>query len=161
MVVNCPLSSASVVVELGPGTGAVTGLILKRISRGTLFLPIELDPACVAVLKERFPGVKVFADSAERLPELVRQAGKSQVDCVISGLPWANMPQKLQQRILGAIVECLPPGGVFNTFAYVHACWLPTARRFRASLANYFSEVQLSPVVWRNVPPAIVYRCTR
>lgn len=161
MMENCPLSSASVVVELGPGTGAFTERILGKLSPKTAFLPIELDPACVSLLTERFPGLKVYCDSAERLPELLKQAGHAHVDCVISGLPWANMPAHAQRRILEAVVQTLRPNGVFNTFTYLHARWLPSACQFRALLRTKFSEVRLSPVVWRNMPPAYIYRCVR
>lgn len=161
MVANCALNSASVVVELGPGTGAFTGHILKELSPRATFMPVELDPVCVALLTERFPGLKVYCESAERLPELLRQTGQSQVDCIISGLPWANMPPGVQQRILGAVIKTLRPDGVFNTFTYLHARWLPTARKFRALLKTQFSQVQHSPVVWRNMPPAFIYRCKR
>ena len=59
------------------------------------------------------------------------------------------------------IVESLRPGGTFATFAYLHALCLPNARRFRKRLESVFTKVELSPVVWMNLPPAFVYRCTK
>ena len=47
------------------------------------------------------------------------------------------------------------------TFAYVHGAGLPWGRSFRRLLERSFSEVRTSPVVWRNLPPAIVYRCRK
>ena len=35
------------------------------------------------------------------------------------------------------------------------------AKRFAGLLPNYFTTVSKSPVVWKNVPPAFVYRCRR
>jgi phospholipid N-methyltransferase len=58
-------------------------------------------------------------------------------------------------------LECLSPKGVFTTFAYAHAYWLPTAVRFRKRLKAHFGSVKTSRLVWRNVPPAYVYRCRR
>jgi phosphatidylethanolamine/phosphatidyl-N-methylethanolamine N-methyltransferase len=161
MIENCYLSSSSVVVELGPGTGVFTERILRELPPTASFLPIELDPACVTLLSERFPGLKVYGNSAEQLPDLLRQAGHPHADCIISGLPWANMASDVQKRILGAVVLALRPQGVFNTFTYLHARWLPTACRFRALLRSQFTEVRFSPVVWRNIPPAFIYRCVR
>jgi phospholipid N-methyltransferase len=161
MLHGCNLKEADTVVELGPGTGAFTAHILKRMGRKTTFLAIELDPTCVSQLCRRFPGLKVHQESAGNLPKLLPLHGKTQVDCVISGLPWANMPLGTQQQVLSAVVNSIRHGGVFQTFAYVHACWFPTARRFRQMLEASFPQVTKSPIVWKNLPPAFVYHCVR
>jgi phospholipid N-methyltransferase len=80
---------------------------------------------------------------------------------IVSGLPWASTPFALQKRILAAIVRSLAPTGRFTTFAYLPARWMPGAIRFRRQLEASFGHVELSPVVWRNLPPAFVYRCGR
>jgi phospholipid N-methyltransferase len=36
---------------------------------------------------------------------------------------------------------------------------LPSARRFRRKLRDYFNEVRIDRTVWVNVPPAFVYQC--
>ena len=161
MLQDCDLKSARTVVELGPGTGAFTRLILERIGAQTLFLALELDQACVARMREELPRVKVYHDSAERLAHYLNQPGHDQAEVIISGLPWTNMRPRIQDRILDAVLECLSPKGVFTTFAYAHAYWLPTAVRFRKRLKAHFGSVKTSRLVWRNVPPAYVYRCRR
>ncbi|MGH8513616.1 MAG: class I SAM-dependent methyltransferase, partial [Gammaproteobacteria bacterium] len=48
------------VVELGPGTGAITEALLARgIAPGRLFL-VEFDPGFCKLLRRRFPGVHVI-----------------------------------------------------------------------------------------------------
>jgi phospholipid N-methyltransferase len=66
-----------------------------------------------------------------------------------------------QNRIFDAVFASLAPGGLFTTFAYVHARWLPTSLRFRQRLFRHFSRIEVTPIVWRNLPPAFVYRCWR
>lgn len=44
------------VVEIGPGTGALTGMLADRYDR---FAAIEIDPRAVAVLREHLPGLDV------------------------------------------------------------------------------------------------------
>jgi phospholipid N-methyltransferase len=161
MLQDCDLKSARTVVELGPGTGAFTRLILERIGARTLFFALELDQTCVARLREALTRVTVYHDSAERLAHYLSQHGREQAEVIISGLPWTNMRPQIQDRILDAVLECLSPKGVFTTFAYAHAYWLPTAVRFRKRLKEHFSSVKTSRLVWRNVPPAYVYRCRR
>jgi phospholipid N-methyltransferase len=161
MLQDCDLRSAEVVVELGPGTGAFTRVILERIRPQTLFLALEVDQACAARLRGELEGVAVYHDSAERLAHYLARHGRVQTDYVISGLPWTNMRPQVQDRILNAVIQCLGPRGVFTTFAYAHAYWLPTAVRFRKRLRQHFGSVKTSRLVWRNLPPAYVYRCRR
>jgi phosphatidylethanolamine/phosphatidyl-N-methylethanolamine N-methyltransferase len=35
---------------------------------------------------------------------------------------------------------------------------LPAGRRFRRTLEQRFERVEARPIVWRNAPPALVYR---
>ena len=49
--------------------------------------------------------------------------------------------------------------GVFTTFAYAHVMNLPTQKRFRELLQESFDVVEVTPIVWRNVPPALAYQC--
>jgi phosphatidylethanolamine/phosphatidyl-N-methylethanolamine N-methyltransferase len=158
MLADCDLRNAQVVVELGPGTGSFTRLILERIGKGSLFLAMELDEDSVRRLRVAFPDLEVHHRSAEGLPDLLDAHGR-RADCVVSGLPWANMGAEVQDRILDGVVGSLRPHGVFTTFAYLHARWLPGAVRFRRRLDRRFGSVRMSPVVWRNLPPAFVYCC--
>ncbi len=155
------LHEAETVVEFGAGTGVFTRLIGERVKGGALVLAFEIDPRLAAELRGEIPGVTIVNDSAERVVEHLRGAGRESADCIVSGLPWALFSSELQKRLLGAVVAALKPGGRFATFAYIPAAWLPTGRRFRRLLHGYFPHVDTTHVVWRNFPPAFVYRCTR
>src|SRR2546427_11552058 len=67
MLRGCDLRNARTVVEFGAGTGAFTRLILERIGGHTTFLALELDDKHVRGLRQRFPGVPVYRDSAEKV----------------------------------------------------------------------------------------------
>jgi phosphatidylethanolamine/phosphatidyl-N-methylethanolamine N-methyltransferase len=155
------VSDARTIVELGGGTGAFTERITREAPEDAVILSIEVNPTFAEILASRFADVHVVADSAERVSEHLRSAGRVFADCVVSGLPWAAFDGALQSRLLAAIRDVLAIGGTFATFAYVHASWLPTARHFRERLESNFASVHVTPVVWRNLPPAFVYRCTR
>jgi phosphatidylethanolamine/phosphatidyl-N-methylethanolamine N-methyltransferase len=159
MLQGCSFGQADTVIELGAGTGAFTGLILKRIKQSATFIAIELDPIHARRLHRRFPGLAVYNDTAENLADCLALHGKSKADHIISGLPWANIPRIEQNRIMDAILSCLAPNGLFTTFAYLHARWLPKARQFRRVLRQSFATTQISPIIWKNFPPALVYRC--
>lgn len=161
LLLGCDLQNARSVVELGPGTGVVTHMILQRMGPRTRFIAVELDAKSVRGLRRRFPGVPVYHDTAENIARYLKRQGQTQTECIISGLPWATMEFSVQHRIMNQVLAALAPNGVFTTFAYVHAFWMPKAQRFRRWLRRHFEKVEISRVVWRNVPPAFVYRCRR
>lgn len=160
MIHGFGLGSSDTVVELGPGTGAFTAHILSNIGSKTTFIALELDPIFVAGLRKQFPGLTVYNDSAERMVEYLARHGKARADYIICGLPWASLPLEVQDRVLEAVLGSLAPGGIFTTFGYLHARWMPNALRFRSRLKRRFAHVVTSAVVWKNFPPAFVYRCS-
>ncbi|WP_250009057.1 class I SAM-dependent methyltransferase [Actinoplanes sp. M2I2] len=157
-----PATGSPVVVELGPGTGAFTAPVQRRLAvSGGRHIAIELNPRFATHLATRYPAVDVVTANAAALREVLAQRGVDQVDVVISGLPWAAFDQKLRHDVLSEVVAVMHPAGVFTTFAYVHARWSPPAQRLLRSLQSRFEEVVVSRTVWRNLPPALVYFCRR
>jgi len=161
MVSALDLHKADAVLEYGPGTGAFTTHILRKLKPGAHFAAIELNPAFADRFQARYPDVQLFRDSVANVEAICRRAGIPAVDCIVSGLPWATFPQSLQRECLDAMMRILRPGGRFVTFTYLHSLMLPGARQFSKLLPQYFSEVSKSPVVWLNLPPAFAYRCRR
>lgn len=155
------LGNARAVAELGPGTGVVTKEAIKQCAPDTRFFAVELDKQICEEFKTTLPDVDILNANACELDKLCQAEGIKELDAVVSGLPWASFPASLQQDILSAVVKSLKKGGKFSTFAYLQGMVLPSGRRFRKLLEKEFSEVTLSPVVWKNLPPAIVYRCIK
>lgn len=151
----------SAVAEYGPGTGAFTGSILNAKRNDARYLALELDASMVQIMQRRFPDLAVHHASVARVRSICDAEKIDALDAIISGLPWAAFPDSLQEELLDATMEVLSPGGQFVTFAYLQGLLLPAGKRFRERIARYFAEVSTSPVVWRNLPPAIVYRCRR
>jgi len=156
-----PRSGAPVVVELGPGTGAVSAIIDRRLPAAGRHLAVELDPDMVACLRGTRPSLEVVPGDARKLGALLAARAVTHADAVVSGLPWALFDRPAQAAILGEVARLLGPTGAFTTFAYLHGMPLHTARRFRRTLADTFDEVVVSRTVWRNLPPAFGYVCRR
>jgi phospholipid N-methyltransferase len=161
MVEGMDLPDAETVVELGPGTGVFTELIVGQLKPGARLFCVEINCGMAEELKKRFPGIRVVNDTVENLSQHLAAEDRAGVDAVISGLPWAAFSPDRQKRLLDAAIGPLKAGGRFTTFAYSHAAWTPPARHFRELLDSRFSQVDTSKVVWRNVPPAFVYRCRK
>lgn len=158
VVNSCDFQPGDTVVELGPGTGAFTELLLERLEGRGRLIAVEISQSNIEVLRRRFPPCRLIHDSAENLP---RHLGRQRAECIISGLAWSNMLPRVQDRILEAVWNSLAPKGQFVAFAYAHSFWMPTALRFRRLLAHNFARVETTPIVWRNLPPAYIYRCWR
>ncbi|GAA1507651.1 methyltransferase domain-containing protein [Sphaerisporangium rubeum] len=161
--IACPVPERGdpVIVELGPGTGAFTAEIQRRLGGRGHHLAVEINPRLAELLAGRHPAAQVVVDDAAELPRILTERGLDRADAVISGLPWAAFSPSVQDRLLAAITAALAPAGAFTTFAYVHARTLPPALRFRRLLGTAFEEVVQSRTVWGNVPPAFVYHARR
>ncbi|GAB3911982.1 methyltransferase domain-containing protein [Kibdelosporangium lantanae] len=152
-----PTSGRPTVVELGPGTGAVTGAIQRRLPPEGRHVAVEIDPTMVDHLRAAHPEVDVVHGDAADLAPL----GVTGVEAVVSGLPWSLFPVDRQRAILREVVRVLAPGGAFTTFAYRHTGAMSGARTFHRLLDGVFDEVITSHTVWWNMPPARIYVCRR
>ena len=155
---------SKLIVEFGPGTGAFTGEILRHCQPGTTFFAIEQNADFAAYLRLTYPSVTTHCESVANVGALCAASGfetAGSIDGIICGLPWAAFSDQLQCDLLRATEQALRPGGRFATFAYLQGTLLPAGRRFRRKLAATFGKVEKSPIVWRNLPPAFIYRCTK
>ena len=93
--------------------------------------------------------------SAEILPVLTAERGWTDVDHIVSGLPFASLPAATTRLILDGVHQVLRVGGTFTTFQYLHAYRLPPAVAFRRQLSARLGCQPSSQLVVRNVPPAL------
>ena len=145
------------VVELGGGTGSITSALLARDAEPGSLLVVERDPALSRRLALRFPEARVLMGDARRLPVLLSAAGvKEPVAAVVSGLPLLSMSREAQADILAGVTRVLAPGAAMVQFTYGLACPVP-----RLLLARLGLRGQRVRRVWRNLPPAFVWRFER
>ncbi|MDQ3885480.1 MAG: SAM-dependent methyltransferase, partial [Actinomycetota bacterium] len=124
-------------------------------------LAVELDPVLAQHVAWKYPDVEVVLGDAVALGDLLAERDISQVDAVVSGLPWSLIRPDSQHAILDVVARALCPGAPFTTVAYLHARLMSGARGFRALLDEVFDEVLMTSTVWRNLPPALTYVCRR
>ena len=156
MVAHLPHHMPISVVELGPGTGAFTGAIVKRLGSDGRFLAIDIEPAFVKKIRERWPSVECVCASAEDLERLVLDRGLGPVDHIISGLPFASLPVAMTRQILEGIKHTLRPGGTFTTFQYVHGYGMPPGRLFRRQMSALMGGPPRRRLVLQNFPPTFI-----
>ncbi|MFM7076103.1 MAG: class I SAM-dependent methyltransferase [Planctomycetaceae bacterium] len=146
------------VVELGSGTGPMTRA-LASVLPGLPRFAVEALPEMAAATRRAAPGVEVVEGSAAELPRFLAERGLGRAEGIVSGLPFAAWPERLQQEVLDGVLAALTPDGRMVTFTYVTSAWLPAARRFRRLLERSFARVTRGATVWANLPPAFVYVC--
>ncbi len=161
MVQTSAVDKASSVIELGPGTGAFTGHILESLSDGAHFAAIEKCSDLALTVSRKFPHARVIEGCATELQNHLESGNIPRPDAILSGLPWAVFGQDLQTAILEQIHGALEKDGVFSTFAYYGPHRLESGRRFRSNLERVFGNIQKTPVILQNFPPAFIYYCRR
>ncbi|HVC94790.1 MAG TPA: methyltransferase [Pirellulales bacterium] len=169
--VGCQRGPRSV-LEVGPGTGAVTRQIVERLGRDDRFDLVEVNDQFVAHLRGRFRDEPAFAAVADRvtiingpLEELRRE---HKYDAIVSGLPLNNFAVADVEQILAAFGELLAAGGTLSFFEYVAVRPARAAvsgradrRRLRGIgrvLTNTLNGNEIRrDIVWPNLPPAWVH----
>lgn len=144
------------IVELGPGTGAVTAQIRQIIPESGNYLGVEREPIFVQMLRQRFPELKIVNGLAERAGEMYKENGLKRPKAIISCVPSSTQSRKTLDSIIGVLDQIMVHGSVFRTFQYVHAFPLPSARHFRQRMDSVFGPYRRGRVVIKNLPPAIV-----
>ncbi len=149
------------VMEMGPGTGALTDQIRHILPDDDGYIGIELEPRFVDLLRERFPNLRFEQNTVTRAFQVHADSGTPPVKVVICGLPISTLPIPVIDEIIGNLDRLLDPGSVFRMYQYVHAYYLPSAIRFRRRMASLFSDYRCEALVLRNLPPALVLTWSR
>lgn len=135
------------VVEIGAGTGNVTNALLEQGIPPERLIIIELSPAFVARLRERFPQLTIIQASATDLSCLLPQGIK--VKAIVSSLPLCSLPQAISCAIVQQWHQLLSDsGGLAIQFTYNlrNPRWVENIKAPRLS----------QRIVWLNLPPARV-----
>lgn len=143
------------VLELGPGTGAFTRMLLARGVLERNLILIEHSSAFADLLQHRFPEALVRQIDASRLAQANLVNGRG-VGIVVSGLPLLSMKPRKVMAILAGAFGYLRSGGAFYQFTYGWNCPIP--RRILDRLGLKATRVGRTLF---NVPPAAVYRISR
>lgn len=154
------LHKAESVVELGPGTGVFTAQIQQQLMKDASFFALELNKNFVETTRTRCPQVRVYHDSADKLPKYLRRNKLKQADCIVSSLPWTIFDSADQDRLLDKISTSLKPGGKFISIVYLGAKARTRGRYFINSLPLHFQNVEKSSTIWANLPPTQVISCS-
>ena len=143
------IDSDAPVIELGPGTGAITNaLIAQGVEQKRLVL-VEYNPGFCALLRDRYPHATVVQGDAYALRDSLWNVLSAPASAVVSGLPLVTKPMLTRLKLIRDAFVAMSPGSPFVQFTYSVAPPIPR------SLPGVSTEA--SERIWMNLPPARVW----
>ena len=136
------------VIELGPGTGAVTEALVEQGIEPSRLVLVEFNPVVCRLLRSRYPQATVMQGDAYGLQRLLENFEPAAA--MVSGLPLMTKPIKLRNRLIADAFKLMAPTAPFIQFTY----------------AMVGSPIPKNPVgivakaserIWMNLPPARVW----
>ncbi|WP_298508008.1 rRNA adenine N-6-methyltransferase family protein [uncultured Kordia sp.] len=154
MVKNIDFDNVKVIVEFGPGNGIITKEILKRIQPQTKLIAFEINERFFQSLEKiKHSQLIIEKVSAEDIAEVLQKHGFNKADCVVSSLPFTNIPTEISDRILKNAYDAMIDNGLFVQFQY--------SLTYYKKLKKVFNDkVKLSFELF-NIPPAFVYNAKK
>jgi len=143
------VESKGPVIELGPGTGAITNALIEHGVDQKRLVLVEYNPGFCALLRDRYPQAKIVQGDAYRLRETLWNVLSAPADAVVSGLPLVTKPMLTRVRLVRDAFAALAPGAPFVQFTYSVVPPIPK------SLPGVSTEA--SERIWMNLPPARVW----
>jgi phosphatidylethanolamine/phosphatidyl-N-methylethanolamine N-methyltransferase len=137
------------VVELGPGTGAITNALIEHGVDQKRLVLVEYNPGFCALLRDRYPQARVVQGDAYALRDSLRGVLDARASAVVSGLPLVTKPMLTRLKLIRDAFTALAPGAPFVQFTYSVAPPIPK------SLPGVSTEA--SERIWMNLPPARVW----
>src|SRR5262244_1507419 len=137
------------VIELGPGTGAVTAALVEQGIEPSRLVLVEFNPTFCRLLRTRYPTATVVQGDAYGIKRLLSGVLQQPAAGVVSGLPLFTKPLRMRLRLLFEAFGLMSPGAPFVQFTYNAVAPIPK-RLDRVS-------AEASERVWMNIPPARVW----
>lgn len=137
------------VVELGPGTGAITNALIEHGVEQSRLVLVEYNPGFCALLRDRYPQATVVQGDAYALRDSLSKVLMSPASAVVSGLPLVTKPMLTRLKLIRDAFSALNPGAPFVQFTYSVTPPIPK------SLPGVSTEA--SERIWMNLPPARVW----
>lgn len=138
------------VLELGPGNGAITKVLLKHFDPSKV-LAMDLNQNFVKELQIRFPDLSVISGDAQNLKPLMHE-NNFHPSVIVSSLGFLAMPQEVSRNIVRSCCAVLPKNGILVQYTYGKSSPLSEGvLRENGLECLHFGRVL------RNIPPASVF----
>jgi phosphatidylethanolamine/phosphatidyl-N-methylethanolamine N-methyltransferase len=112
------VDSSAPVVELGPGTGAITNALIEHGVDQKRLVLVEYNPGFCALLRDRYPQANVVQGDAYALRDSLWDVLSAPAAAVVSGLPLVTKPMLTRLKLIRDAFAALAPGAPFVQFTY-------------------------------------------
>lgn len=137
------------VIELGPGTGAITAALVARGVDPRQLVLVEYSIDFCRLLRERFPTATVVHGDAYTLDRTLSGRLTGPADALVSGLPLMTRPEPIRLKLLDDALALMKPGAPFVQFTYSVTSPIP--------IKSGTFTAEPTERIWRNIPPARVW----
>jgi phosphatidylethanolamine/phosphatidyl-N-methylethanolamine N-methyltransferase len=137
------------VIELGPGTGAVTAALVEQGIDPERLVLVEFNPSFCQLLRARYPEATVVQGDAYAIRRLAGSLIRRPAAAVVSSLPLFTKPMKFRLRLVNDAFNLMHPGAPFIQFTY--AVVPPIPKELEGA------TTECSERIWLNLPPARVW----
>jgi phosphatidylethanolamine/phosphatidyl-N-methylethanolamine N-methyltransferase len=141
--------TAGPIIELGPGTGAVTKALVDHGIEVSRLVLVEFNPNFCKLLRRRYPEATVIQGDAYRIGHLLGGLLKEPAAAVVSGLPLQTKPFKRRLKLMDEAFGLMAPGAPLVQFTYAMVSPIP--------MRPADVSAQASELIWQNLPPARVW----
>ncbi len=155
MIEDIEPNKNAVILELGVGTGAFTKRIQEITPNKESYLGVELDKNLIKCLRTRFPDMRFMRGNACKSFALHQRSKLGEVKYILSGIPFVTLPNDVGDKILLEIEKFMDKGCMFRTFQYAHGYYMPSAIKLREFMRDRYGKSTKSPLIMKNVPPAV------
>lgn len=143
-----PPMQDDLVVEIGPGMGAISGSLSQAVSNPQKLLLVERSPHFFRALCERYPHLSVLQGDAENLQLLL--PAHTPVSTIVSSMPLTTIPADYKKRILKQFYMTLKNNSAkTGRLVFVSYNMFCNKDILQAGFVS-----QCHRIVLRNIPPA-------
>src|SRR4030088_1152523 len=112
------IDSEGPVIELGPGTGAITSALIEHGVDQKRLVLVEYNPGFCALLRDRYPQAKVVQGDAYTLRDSLWNVLNVPASAVVSGLPLVTKPMLSRLKLVRDDFAALATGAAFVQSTY-------------------------------------------
>lgn len=153
------------ILEIGAGSGALTGHIINKMTAKDVLDLIEIEPILCDELKNKFgqiPNVHIHC------VDFLQFTSHDRYDYIVSSLPYNSFPPKLTQALIDHMLHLADANAYIS---FVEIKWFPMIKSWflnqenkkqyqenREIINNLYNKYHLySTSVYMNFPPIIVH----
>ena len=154
IIKNIDFKNSKNIIELGPGLGTFTKVILKKSKPSAKIFCFDVNKKFCDYLSKNIKDRRlvIINAGAEKIGFYLKKFNIKKVDLIVSGLPFLAFQKSKKRKILCDVKNALNDNGKFSLFQYTNG--------LSKMLEEYFPKVE-GKFVPLNIPPSFVYTCEK